>query len=102
MFHINAKPTFDADLVFTGQGREQTLHVTFKHKTRTEYLAMLEKIRDDKLSVADALLSIVEKWDADEKLSAASIAKLQDQQPGIDFAIITGYGDALAVARKGN
>ena len=102
MFHIAANPTFDASLIITGQGREQTLNCTFKHKTRSDYLAMLESIRDGSLTVPDAILSIVEKWDADERLSAASIAKLQDQQPGIDWAIVTGYGEALAVARKGN
>lgn len=102
MFKIAAEPTFDASLTITGQGREQVMNVTFKHKSRSEYLAMLEALRDGSLDVPAALLSILEKWDADEKLSAASIAKLQDSQPGIDWAIITGYGDALMVNRKGN
>lgn len=102
MFKIAANPTFDANLTIVGQGREQTLKVTFKHKAKSEYLAMLEQIREGKLTVPDAILSIVTKWNADEELSAASIVKLQDEQPGSDWAIVTGYGEALSVARKGN
>ena len=102
MFAIKANPTFDASLTIVGQGREQQLNVTFKHKPRADYLAMLEKVGSGKLKSADALLSIIEKWDADAELSAKSIALLQEEQPGADWAILSGYGDALAVARKGN
>ncbi|HUX23226.1 MAG TPA: phage tail assembly chaperone [Burkholderiales bacterium] len=102
MFKIKADPTFDATLTIIGQGREQQLNVTFKHKTRGEYQSMLQKIADGKLDAADALLQLVAKWDADGELSKANIKLLQDEQPGSDWAIITGYGEALAVARKGN
>ena len=34
MFQIKQNPTFDANITFTGQGREQTLAVTFKAKPR--------------------------------------------------------------------
>lgn len=102
MFQIKPNPTFDATLTIVGQGREQKLNVTFKHKTRSEYTAMLQKIADGKLDSADALLQIIEKWDADAELNKESIKALQENQPGSDWAVITGYGEALAVARKGN
>ena len=102
MFQIKAEPTFDASLTIVGQGREQKLNVTFKHKTRAYYLAMLEKVSKGELKPTDALLSIIDKWDADAELSAKSLVLLQEQQPGADWAILSGYGDALAVARKGN
>jgi hypothetical protein len=52
--------------------------------------------------VAAAILEVVEKWDADVDLSTEAIALLQEQQPGADWAILSSYGDALKVARKGN
>jgi len=102
MFKIKADPTFDACLTIVGQGREQQLNVTFKHKSKADYLAMLEKVGNGDVKPVDALLSIIEKWDADADLSAKSIAMLQEEQPGADWAILAGYGEALAVSRKGN
>jgi hypothetical protein len=102
MFILNPTPTFKATLTIVGQGREQKLNCTFRHKSRSEYKQLLEDIGSEKLSVSEALLALIEEWDADGELSAASIDKLQDAQPGIDWAIITGYGEALTVARKGN
>lgn len=102
MFKIAANPTFDASLTIVGQGREQKLNVTYRHKPRADYLALLKSVSKGDKSVADAILEVVEKWDADADLSAKSIAMLQEQQPGADWAILSGYGEALAVARKGN
>jgi hypothetical protein len=70
--------------------------------SRADYLAMLDKVGKGKQAPADALLSILAKWDADADLSAKSIALLQEEQPGADWAILSAYGEALAVARKGN
>jgi hypothetical protein len=101
MFKIEANPTFEACLTIVGQGREQQLNVTFKHKTRAAYLELLENVGKGDVSVPDALLSLIDKWDADADLSAKSIELLQENQPGADWAILSGYGEALAVSRKG-
>lgn len=102
MFKVKADPTFAASLNIVGQGREQTLNVVFKHKTRTEYAEMLERMSKGKLSSVDALLALLDSWDADMELSRESVAALQEHQPGVDWAIIQTYGEALTVARKGN
>lgn len=102
MFKIAAEPTFDAGLTIVGQGREQKLNVTYRHKPRADYLALLEAVSKGDKTVSAAILEVVAKWDADAELSAKSIELLQDQQPGADWAILSGYGEALAVARKGN
>lgn len=101
-FKIKADPTFEASLTLVGQGREQTLKVTFNHMLRSEYLGLLDQIREGKADTADALLKVIHGWDADSPPTKETFALLQDQQPGADWAILTGYGDALAVARKGN
>lgn len=102
MFTIEPNPTFKASLVIVGQGREQTLNVVYRHKPRSEYITLLEKVRAGDVPVADALLQLVESWDADAPLDADTITQLQESQPGIDWAIVSGYTDALTVARKGN
>lgn len=102
MFQIKSNPIFDATLTIVGQGREQNLNVTYRHKPRADYLAMLEAVSKGDKTVSAAILEVVAKWDADAELSAESIAHLQEQQPGADWAILSGYGEALAVARKGN
>lgn len=102
MFKINANPTFDAVLEIVGQGRSQKLVLTFRHMLASEYADMLQSIADGKLEAADAILRMVEKWDADVELSVASIKLLQEQQPGAEWAIISGYAEALKVERKGN
>lgn len=102
MFKIKSDPTFEANIVIVGQGREQTLVVTFKHMPRSDYSDLLQKTADGKLASEELVLKLVEKWNADAELSKANIKLLCDQQPGADWAIITAYSEALAVARKGN
>lgn len=102
MFKIKADPTFDASITIIGQGREQKLNVTYRHMPLADYLALLEAVSAGEKTVAEAILDVVEKWDADADLTSDTIAILQDQQPGADWAILSSYGDALKVARKGN
>jgi len=102
MFKINANPTFDAVVKIVGQGREQSLALTFRHKTRTQYGDLLQALAAETIDPADALLQLIEKWDADAELNRESIKLLQDHQPGVDWAIIEAYSEAIKVVRKGN
>lgn len=102
MFKIDSEPTFKASLTIVGQGREQVLNLVYRHKPRSEYLTLLEDLRANKVQVTDAILQLVESWDADGPLDADTITKLQEAQPGVDWAIVSGYTEALTVARKEN
>lgn len=102
MFKIESDPKFDACFTIVGQGREQKLNVTCNAVTRSDYADKLKAIADGECDVADVVLSLIAKWDADAPLEKASIEKLEDHQPGACWAILTGYGQALTVARKGN
>lgn len=102
MFTIEPNPTFKASLTIVGQGREQVLNLVYRHKPRSEYLKLLEDLRANKTQVTDAILQLVESWDADGPLDADTITKLQEAQPGVDWAIVSGYTEALTVARKEN
>lgn len=105
MFKIAGNPTFDASLTIVGQGREQVLNVTYRHKLHSWYSETLVKLLDTKKSKVEpaaVVLEIVEKWDADVDLTLDNVRALANAQPGADWAIITGFGEALTVARKGN
>jgi hypothetical protein len=102
MFKIKADPSIDAKLILVGQGREQTLEVTFKHSTRSDYLKLLEEVSQSKCKPEDALAGLIEKWNADMAVSPEAMKALDEHQPGALMAILHAYGDALVVARKGN
>lgn len=102
MFKIQPAARFEASLTIVGQGREQKLECTFVAKTRTEYADRLKAIAEGKASPADVVLELLEKWNADGPLDKDTLQLLEDHQPGACWAILTGYGEALMVARKGN
>lgn len=102
MFDVKAPATFAADLTIVGQGREQKLPVVFRHKTRTEYGELLNKVIEGKVKDADAVLSLLDSWEANADLCADSLKALDEAQPGALWAIINGYAQALRVAQKGN
>lgn len=99
-FIIKAAPTIDASLTIVGQGREQQLNVTYRHKTNKEYAALIKRLSEGKITVSDLLLELVEKWDADLPVSKTAIDLLCEHQPGADLAIASGYNEALKVERK--
>jgi hypothetical protein len=103
MFQIKQNPTFDANITFTGQGREQTLAVTFKAKPRSEFQALFKKVDFAKSETAVALLAqLIDKWDADMDVSEESLKLLADHQPGAEWALLGAYQESLMVERKGN
>lgn len=102
MFDVKAPETFEATLTIVGQGREQKLPVVFRHKTRQDYSDLLAKVSEGKVKDVDAVLDLVESWQANADLTAETLKALDDAQPGALWAIVTGYSHALGVARKGN
>lgn len=102
MFDVKPPETFKAVLTLVGQGREQKLPVVFRHKDREGYADLLKKWADGKIKPVDAVLELVASWEANADLSATTLTKLDKDQPGTLWAIVTGYGQALGVARKGN
>ncbi|AUI05873.1 MULTISPECIES: phage tail assembly chaperone [Stenotrophomonas] len=102
MFQVKAPESFKSTLTIVGHGREQKLNLTYRHLSVADYASLLERLGDDTLSVAQAILDIVMDWDADVALDTAGVELALQQQAGLDGAIIGGYTQALQVARKGN
>ncbi|MDH2052851.1 phage tail assembly chaperone [Achromobacter marplatensis] len=101
-FIIKGAPTIEAKITIKGQGREQQLNVTFRHKTRKEYEALMKRLAADKITTDELLLELMEKWDADAPLGKESLALLKEHQPGADLAIVSAYNEALTVERQKN
>ena len=101
-FKIKAPELIPAELGFKGQGREQVLKLKYRFMERTKYVEMLDKIAKEEISNEDAVLQLVESWEADMELSAEAVKLLDEHQPGVLLNIVFGYGNALAVARQGN
>lgn len=101
-FKIKANPTFGATLTITGQGREQQLKLVFRHKRKAEYAERLSDIVKGTAQPVDVVLELIESWEAEADLSRETLLELEEEQPGSVWAILNGYGDSLAVARKGN
>jgi hypothetical protein len=102
MFKVKAPETFAATLTMKGQGREQKLKLVYRHRQRSAYAELMKDLADGKKDTAQAILELVESWEADAELDVETLRALAEDQPGTDWAILTGYGEALAVARKGN
>ena len=102
MFKIQGDPTIPANVIIVGQGKEQTLELVYHRIPLSRYSEMLAKLGEGALAPSDAVLELVESWKADAPLNAESLGLLREHQPGAEAAIITAYGDALRVARKGN
>jgi hypothetical protein len=97
MFKIEQEPTFPGSIKIVSLGREQTMEVTFRAKTRTQYQDILKE-----KSGEEAFLELVETWNVDAPLDKSGVAKLEEHQPGAVWAVIAHYGEALLAARKGN
>lgn len=101
-FKIKAPETIPAELTFKGQGREQTLKLVYRFTERTKYTGLLDKLAKEEVTPEDGVLQLVHSWEADMELSAEAIKLLDEHQPGVLLGIVFGYGQAAAVARKGN
>lgn len=102
MFTVKAPETFKATLTIVGHGREQKLNLTYRHHTAEEYQALFQAVGAGEKSMVQAVLDIVTAWDADTELDTAGVELAGQQQIGLLWAILQGYQDAIAVARKGN
>lgn len=97
MFEIEHQPTFPGSIKIKSFGRVQTLEVTFRVKTRDEFLALVKEKTGE-----EAFLELVEKWNAKAPLDKDSVAKLEQSQPGTCWVVVNHYGEQMVAAREGN
>lgn len=86
---LNPNPTFAAAVLIPIPGAEPAeVVLTFKYKTKSEYLAWVETISDDDV---EAVQSIVVAWDLSDEFTAESIRRLSETYMGSLAAIIETY-----------
>ena len=102
LFKTKPPETFPATMILVGQGREETLKAVCKHRARDDYFAMIERATKGEVSPEQVVMDLLASWEADEELSADTLRQMDNDRPGIVWAIITAYGKALGVALKGN
>lgn len=101
-FNTKAAPTFQGSITIIGQGREQKLEGTMKHMSSDAYGQLFAGLANGTIKPEQAILDIFEQWNADRPLTPDGVREVLQDMPGFDWAVVTGYGDALTVARKGN
>ena len=102
-FKIKPNPTFPATVKIRAPGGEvQDLGVVFRHKRRDDVPLFFSDASEKERSDVDCILDIVESWDADEPLSAESIADMMQNYAGASAAIFRAWMDELLTARLGN
>jgi hypothetical protein len=105
MFKLQPSPTFTTKVkVPIPGGKSEFIEVQFRHKTRTDLQAYLEraaKSRDE--AEVDALMEIVAGWSGIEcEFSRENLALLMDNFPASGPAILAAYARELTDARLGN
>jgi hypothetical protein len=102
-FKIKANPTFPATIKIRAPGGEvQELGVVFRHKRKDDVLSFFADASEKNRTDVDCILDLVESWDADEPLSAESVADLMQNYAGAAAAIFQAYMTELVSARLGN
>lgn len=101
-FITKAPPTFEGSITITGQGRAQKLDCVFRHMLQDDYGKMFQGLASGSVKPEDAILRVVVSWNADRPLTAEGVREILQDMPAFDWALLTGYGQALTVSREGN
>lgn len=117
----NFKPI---NVKFVGpDGEDDSIKVTFKYKTRTQFAAFLNKLFESNKAetktdateidfvelykksgdkTVEQLTEIIAEWDFAEPATAESLRQLHDQAPAAAAAITSAYASACNEGRLGN
>lgn len=104
LFEIVASPTFEATAeVPTPGGEPRPLRLVFKHKTRDDASAFMERKPQEGDTDGSVLDEIVADWkNVKEKYSAENMTTLCQNFPGAPEAIILAYYTELGLMRRKN
>lgn len=104
MFKLDPNPTFEATVKIPAPGGESCdLACVFKHRTRDELQAFVEKATSGEWSDLEATLEFLAGWkDADAEFSREAVFKLLQNYHGAAGALYRKYLEELTQARLGN
>lgn len=98
---LNPNPTFQAsvDMPLHGGGVSAVLF-TFKHKSRTEFLAWRENLAGKR--DADVIADLVTAWDLDDEYTPENVDRLLEGYGGASQAIVAAYVSEILQAKRKN
>lgn len=105
MFKLDPNPTFKAKVKIPVPGASSlpSIEFEFRHKTKTELKAFLERIQADPSKEVEQLEEIIVTWSGtDAEYGRDSLARLLDNYPAAGAAIAGAYVRELGDARLGN
>lgn len=104
MFKLDPNPTFKATAKIPAPGGEpQDLACIFRHKSRDDLQAFVQKANAGDLSDLDATMEFLAGWeDADAEFSREAVNKLLQGYHGSARALYLKYLEELTQARLGN
>lgn len=103
-FKLQANPTFKApvDIPVAGQEAEKVLF-TFKHKTRTQFDALVKSVINGDTTVDDAVREVVVEWTyPGVDFNDEALSQCFEMFPGSANAIFTTYRTALFEGQRKN
>lgn len=81
------RPEFiEANLTITGQGKEETMKVTYHNRTQKEVEA---KVAEG--NPTGTLLFMVKEWDSDYPLTPEGVDEMESDHPFITIGIFQGF-----------
>lgn len=104
MLNRNRPETISTDLTISGQGEKFTVPVTYKNITQQEYdeLMTTQKADGTAYTTPEFLERTVVKFNTTESPKAEDFVKLENEWPGMGFAIIRGFTQARTVNLEKN
>lgn len=104
MFKLDPSPTFRATVQIPAPGGgSQDLACVFKHKTRDDLQAFVQRASEGELSDIDATMEFLAGWeDTDGEFSREAVEKLLQDYHGAARALYLKYLEELTQARLGN
>ena len=100
-FKLQPKPVFTTDVLIPVPGdTPQKLSVQFLHKRKKDLDAWATSVKEGRDEV-EALLEVVEGWDADGDYSRETLANFLEDYPGAGLAMeLAYYEESIGAERK--
>ena len=103
MLKLVANPTFHARVAVPTPGGPVEIKVEFKHKTKSQYDALIQEWTETGRKYDAAVMDIAVGWSGiDAEFNAENIVEFGQQYHAGPRAIVEAYVESLTQAKSGN
>jgi hypothetical protein len=93
--------TIPTKITVRGQNETIKFNVTFHNRTQEEVKRNFEGTQESE-NVADTVLFMVKEWDSEYPLTEEGVKEVENERPGILYAIVEAFYMARKYAREKN